>query len=508
MTFDVSLIVGGADVDETSAALSQTLHSLEIADSLAASKGTWVMFVDDVAMLDRHACKNLLLAAEVERANLAMAGAPSDREVLTAGELQSRFASLDVDGLLINREWLRSLPSLANELAAGARTLPTSALETEERVVVIPQRVFTRPMPAVVDGSKALVHAGPVSRLAGIAFSVARLLPMSNRVLVDVDGSRPIDSAFAYLTQQWQAQSTPVRLTVVTPLTRNSWRHAWQLGRARWLISNERFISRLPKRKGQIHVMAVSETPLVRIGRDNPDWVLQPTSERRPSRAQVERWDQAITSSPYATEVLRSSSGYVGPVIQGQSLFADAIAVASAQPGLRERLGLDPLLPFVLIALRDARTLIPVELLSGTFRAGMQFAVVTDEGLAPQAAGTHARPVLSDAPSWFAAADVMITDWSSLAMEYAGLRRPIIAFRPDTLDIVRRRGTYLDLAEVWPGSCVTSDDQLVALLEQWREGGDQGLAEFAAHSTEFALLGSRTSGEAANQLRAALDSAL
>ncbi|MDP2012848.1 MAG: CDP-glycerol glycerophosphotransferase family protein, partial [Actinomycetota bacterium] len=283
---------------------------------------------------------------------------------------------------------------------------------------------------------------------------------------------------------------------------RNSWRHAWQLGRARWVVTNERFISRLPKREGQQLVVAAFEVPLVRSGRDNPDWVLQPTSERRPSRSQVERWDLAVTSSPFATQVLRSSSGYEGPVLEGVSAFADAMAAALSEPDLHDRLELVPSLPLVLLALRSAQTQLSVESLTHAFAGRLQFVVVTDD-----LSRSDAKQVVDDLPSWCAAADLMVTEWSSLTMEFAGLQRPILAFQADALDVVRRRGTYADLPKVLPGPCVGSTGELIERLESWLAHGDHAWPEFVERSAAFATLGCRSTGDAAVRILEAMEGA-
>lgn len=491
MTVDVSLIVGVAD----GATGKQTLQSLEIVNRLSDASGTWVMFTADVDSLDRHAAKNLLLAAEANSATLALSGAVDEIEVLTAGQLQSRLAHLDVDGLLFNRAWLQSRVLLADELAEGVRQIPTSALHEAASVALIPQQTFATELPTILDRSRTRVHAGPVSRLAGLAFSIARVLPPSNRIVVDVNAERPVDSAFNALALQWQQQNPEVRFLVITKAMRDSWKHAWHLGRAHTVVTNEQFISRLPKRVGQRQVVAVHELPLVRTGRDNPDWVLQPTSERRPSRSQVERWDLVVTSSPFATEVLRYSSAYVGPVLEGPSVFADAMAAAGADRDLRHRLGLEAELPVVLLALRSSESEVPVAALIERFAARLQFVVVTDDG-----SGVGARQVFDDLPSWCAAADLMVTDWSSLVMEFAGALRPIVAFQPDALDVVRRRGTNLNLAELLPGPVVSSPSELVQRLEQWLAGGAQAFEEFVERSGEFSILGSRATGDAAARI--------
>jgi len=495
MTADVSLVIGNSQAALSGTTCEQSLSNLEIVHRISEATGTWVLFVRDLANLDKHASKNLVLAAEAHHATAAMSGGDAEAEVLDSKQLQMRYPQLDLDGVLIHREWLQARVHLMDQLADGVGAIPTIALHEIDSIVLIPQRTHVGPRPEVIDASKATVRAGPVSQAAAIAFSIARLLPLSKRIVFDVNSARPVDSAFASLEDQWKSDHPEARLVDITPRIRDSWRHAWQLGRARWVITNELFTSRLPKRDGQRMLVAVSELPIVRSGRDNPDWVLQPTSERRPSRSQVERWDLAVTSSPLATQILRSSSGYVGAVVEGVSLFADAIASAASETGLRDRLGLDAALPLVLCALRTSESQLRVDELAQAFAGRLQFVVVTDDG-----SRLSAKQVFDDLPSWCAAADLMITDWSSLVMEFAGRQRPILAFQPDALDMVRRRGTNMDLAQILPGPLTAQHSELVERLENWLVHGDDSLPEFAERSSQFAQLGSHATGETATRI--------
>ncbi|MDO9484571.1 MAG: CDP-glycerol glycerophosphotransferase family protein [Actinomycetota bacterium] len=478
MTVDVSLVVTDRAVVGW-----QTLASLEIVDLLSEATGTWVMMLDDNRSLSRHAVKNLLLAAEAHHATVAIGGAGSTTALLSGEELCLRHTHLDFNGLLLNRAWLQAQDGLIDELAGGSRLLPTDALGEIEGAVLIPQRTFDQPIPDVVDGSQATIQAAPVGRAAALAFSIARLLPMSTTVLFDVLGDRPVDASLRYLASQWQIQHPDIRQINVTKATRNSWRHAWQLGRARWVITNEQFMSRLPKRAGQTLVVAASELPLQRSGRDNPDWVLQPTSQRRPSWSQMQRWDLVVTSSAFATQVLRSSSGYLGAVVEGESLLADQVAAELGSASLRERLGVKSDLPVVLCAMESPTAAAEVSALAARFEGRL-----------------HLRLGEHDWALWCAVADLMITDWSSAAMEFAGLQRPIVALQADHRDVVRRRGTYVDLPQLLPGPVVSSTHELAQKLEDWLARGAQAFPECEERSAAFAQLGSSATGHAASRI--------
>lgn len=63
-----------------------------------------------------------------------------------------------------------------------------------------------------------------------------------------------------------------------------------------------------------------------------------------------------------------------------------------------------------------------------------------------------------------AAADVLITDYSSAIYEYSLLERPIVFFAPDHDAYERERGFYLDVARDLPGPIFASTEPLAAYL--------------------------------------------
>jgi len=65
----------------------------------------------------------------------------------------------------------------------------------------------------------------------------------------------------------------------------------------------------------------------------------------------------------------------------------------------------------------------------------------------------------------FLAADVTITDYSSIMFDFSVTSKPLIFFAPDLEDYRdRRRGTYFDLAEKGPGPVVSTTDEVVDAL--------------------------------------------
>jgi CDP-glycerol glycerophosphotransferase len=79
------------------------------------------------------------------------------------------------------------------------------------------------------------------------------------------------------------------------------------------------------------------------------------------------------------------------------------------------------------------------------------------------------------------AADVLVTDYSSLMFDYALLDRPIVIHAPDWEVYLAMRGTYFDLIAEAPGPVTRSDDEVVAALrsgEAWDAGARAAHAAF------------------------------
>jgi CDP-glycerol glycerophosphotransferase len=82
------------------------------------------------------------------------------------------------------------------------------------------------------------------------------------------------------------------------------------------------------------------------------------------------------------------------------------------------------------------------------------------------------------------AADVLVTDYSSIMFDYAVLDRPIVIHAPDWEIYRTLRGTYFDLMEEPPGPITRSEQEVAAALE----AGDSAPAERAAFRERFCSL--------------------
>jgi CDP-glycerol glycerophosphotransferase len=81
------------------------------------------------------------------------------------------------------------------------------------------------------------------------------------------------------------------------------------------------------------------------------------------------------------------------------------------------------------------------------------------------------------------AADVLVTDYSSIMFDYAVLDRPIVIHAPDWEVYRTMRGTYLDLMAEPPGTVTRTEPELIEALTSrtaWGEAAGRARAAFRA----------------------------
>lgn len=64
----------------------------------------------------------------------------------------------------------------------------------------------------------------------------------------------------------------------------------------------------------------------------------------------------------------------------------------------------------------------------------------------------------------YVAADILITDYSSVMFDFALLRKPIVFYTYDYAQYLAARGTYFDLVEMAPGRFAATTQELASAL--------------------------------------------
>ncbi|GAA1909784.1 CDP-glycerol glycerophosphotransferase family protein [Nocardioides marmoribigeumensis] len=254
------------------------------------------------------------------------------------------------------------------------------------------------------------------------------------------------------------------------------------------------------KPPGMVHLQTWHGTPLKRIGEDRGPGDLAVWRHRRDVAAQAAGWDALVSANPLSSRAFRTAFRYDGPMLESgyprNDLLVDPERRAATGARVRRALGLSVDQRVVLYAptwrehagVRDAKPLFldapgvtaalpdAVVLVRGHYNAG---------GSADAFAGAQ-RVVdvtrFPDVAPLFCAADVLVTDYSSVMFDFALLDRPIVLLTPD-LEHYRdvERGFYVDLESHAPGELVRTTSDVVDLLR----AEDTGAAARAAFREEF-----------------------
>ncbi|MET8137185.1 bifunctional glycosyltransferase family 2 protein/CDP-glycerol:glycerophosphate glycerophosphotransferase [Streptomyces sp. NPDC005251] len=256
------------------------------------------------------------------------------------------------------------------------------------------------------------------------------------------------------------------------------------LARSKYLVNNVNFDRRLVKRPGQIMIQTQHGTPLKRMGLDLQD---RPAAARGTDFAELLRgadtWDYCLSANRHSTLVWErafpSSYTTLEYGLPRNDVFQQA--TSADVEGLRESLGIPAGAVAVLYApthrdyRRTQRRALDLERVLR--RLGPRFMVLT------RAHHTYGAPLTDTAggrivdvsghpsvESLCLAADVLVTDYSSLMFDYAVLDRPIVVLADDWEAYEAARGTYFDLRAFPPGAVARGEDELIDIFAtgHWR----------------------------------------
>lgn len=241
---------------------------------------------------------------------------------------------------------------------------------------------------------------------------------------------------------------------------------------AKVLVNNNNFPHWFEKRPGQFYLQTWHGTPIKRLLWDLPPERV-PLTYRRLMRRQVPMWDLLLAQTEEAAKHLRSGLGYGGDVLVVEQPRNAVLAEGRrGRRRVRERLGIHPDEQVVLYAptWREPHRTALRAAHWGDVLDAERLATATDSRVMLRSHHMSRRgPVASeqvvDVTSYqsleelMLAADVLISDYSSILHDWALLKRPAVLFTPD-LAYYRdaERGFYGD----WPASMpwpMTGDEE-------------------------------------------------
>jgi CDP-glycerol glycerophosphotransferase len=296
-----------------------------------------------------------------------------------------------------------------------------------------------------------------------------------------------------WIIKPGRAEDVPPGVPFVIEGTRAYYR---LLARAKYLVNNVNFPNLYVKRPGTVYLQTHHGTPLKVMGMDQYKYPIGAAgTDLEKMLKRCDLWDFSVTTSPFNTEVWQRAYPCEHETLESGYPRNDRLATATpeAVAKAREALGFRPDETTVLYApthreyqegyqpLLDLEHL--ADVLGPSYRILARPHYYYDKMLQKIGASEHPRvldvSLYPDVEALCLAADVLITDYSSMMFDYAYLDRPIVIFAPDWDTYRRTRGVTFDLMELPPG-IVTST--FADMLDAFETGDFRGEAAAKARA--------------------------
>ncbi|MFK0291366.1 CDP-glycerol glycerophosphotransferase family protein [Streptomyces sp. NPDC090442] len=263
---------------------------------------------------------------------------------------------------------------------------------------------------------------------------------------------------------------------------------AWHgaLAHSHWIVTNTHLPRWFVRRAGQRVIQTWHGTPLKRIGADLLGTLCEGLAHLAPRPRLGRQWSVLLSPNAASTPVLRSGLGFGGKLWETGLPRTDALHAAGRDEvaaAVRARLGIRPDQRAVLYAptprddvAYDAshhRLHLPLDLdAARAALGGDHVLLVRSHPQVPDRLPGHHAPFAVDVSSYpdatelLLAADVLVTDYSSLAADFAGTGRPMLFLTPDLAHYRDAlRGFSLDFEARVPGPLLSSTGELIEALE-------------------------------------------
>lgn len=408
------------------------------------------------------------------------------------------------------RRWVRVGPAMLEKLPLEQAT-PVSAVTLSRTTAAGALWVrFRHPLTPDERGSLAQrrLHeafqqgaAGPVRDLALFESFGGKSVTDSARALFEEVKRRDLGLEL-FWTMDDLARPVPEG---ATPLLLHSRQYLEVLFSARYLVNNSNFPHFFRKQPGQTYVQTWHGTPLKRIGHDVPGASLS-LPYRSLMRREPTYWDYLLAQNAFAAGVLPQALGYDGEVIAEGYPRNDLLSSPNSQQRrtrVRAALGLTEGQLAVLYAptwrdsVATARGYSLVQYLDfrqlrSAFGQRCKVLLRGHANTSHDAGDSHETNMVNvthfpEINDLFLAADVLITDYSSVMFDYCVTGKPMLFLAPDLAQYRdRTRGFYFDFEATAPGPICGTTREIVAHLERLGQVQQQFADRYAAFRRTYA----------------------
>jgi CDP-glycerol glycerophosphotransferase len=249
---------------------------------------------------------------------------------------------------------------------------------------------------------------------------------------------------------------------------------------SRYLVNNTNFPWYFRKVQGQVYLQTWHGTPLKRLGRDIENNHLTKSYLDTMDR-EATFWDYLISPSPFCTEIFPGAFNYAGEIIETGYPRNDRLTKTTSveRQAIREKIGIDD--PSTIVVMyaptwRDYNRSATgnwqsvnfmdenIELPEGfkmIYRGHTNTHAAHKDSVAGRAIDVTMYP---DVTELYLAADIMITDFSSVMFDYTVTGKPILFLAPDLEKYRAERGFYFDFENTSPGPILNSDREVLQAL--------------------------------------------
>lgn len=303
----------------------------------------------------------------------------------------------------------------------------------------------------------------------------------------------------------------PIRDDNTIIVKRYSPEYFWYLARAKYWVSNQNMPNFIHRRRTGVYIQTWHGTPLKKmfldinqiVGRD--DGYVGRVSEA------TQQWSVLVSPNPYTTGIMRSAYAFDGPAVELGYPRNDVLLDESAEGRrrvVRQQLGLKDSDFVVLYAptFRDDKPTTrgrfafewpfsPEQFESRFAATDVKLLIRAHVLISNKISVPEDSDVITDVTKYpdiqelYLAADMLVTDYSSVFFDFSLLRRPIGFYAYD-LDAYRQelRGFYLDYDSELPGPILESIEDLYDAIDTAQETGTlEGSVPLADFVERFAF---------------------
>jgi CDP-glycerol glycerophosphotransferase len=283
------------------------------------------------------------------------------------------------------------------------------------------------------------------------------------------------------------------------------------LASAKYLVNNSAFPWYFKKVAGQVYLQTWHGTPLKRLVRDIEAGKVS-TQYLSTMRKESAAWDFLISPSAYATKCFETAfdfpiKGGAGKLLEvgyprNDRLSAAADSRVEIRDRVRKQLGVKPQTQLVLYAptWRDTDrnavgTLQTVNHIDAATKLPKGFqlmyrghSMTLDAHNSKTANGAIDVTDYPDITELYLAADVLITDYSSVMFDFAVTGKPMIFLTPDIEKYVSDRGFYFDFVAEAPGPICHTTAEVIDALENINDVAKKYSLAYKAWQAKFTPL--------------------